>query len=390
MTIWTNEQRSAIDSRNSNLLVAAAAGSGKTAVLVERIIQLILKDRVDIDKLLIVTFTNAAAGEMRERIGDALLKEIDKRNENEEHLRRQVNLLNRASISTLHSFCIDVVRRFFHMINIDPNFRIGDTTETAIMKMEILEETFEDAYGSEDSQFLGLVERFGGNKEDVPLQDLVLKLYEFIQSKPYPLQWLREKAEDFNLKFEDYFSHPWFVNIRSQIQMQLSAAEELLIQAKKLCELPGGPGGYITAIGNDIGLVENLNQLLNYKLEGLYDALTGIKHKRLSRLSGETDETLTEEVKALRQQAKDIIKDIKDSIFVKSPEEYIHDLHELYPYMVYLYKLVCEYERRYQEKKLEKGIVDFNDLEHYALAILEDGEVAGEYKKKYAYIFVDE
>ena len=134
MERWTKEQKNAIEARNSNLLVAAAAGSGKTAVLVERIIQLIIKDGINIDKLLIVTFTNAAAGEMRERINLALLEEVEKSDNNKEHLRKQVNMLSRSSISTLHSFCIDVVRRYFHLINIDPKFRIGDMTEISILK----------------------------------------------------------------------------------------------------------------------------------------------------------------------------------------------------------------------------------------------------------------
>lgn len=153
MRQWTKEQQAAIDARGSNLLVAAAAGSGKTAVLVERIIQIILKDRIDIDKLLIVTFTNAAAGEMRERIAGAIMEEMEKKTDQEEHLRRQINLLNRASITTIHSFCIDVVRRHFHIIDVDPGFRIGDVTETSIMRLEALEELFEEEYKKEMKHF---------------------------------------------------------------------------------------------------------------------------------------------------------------------------------------------------------------------------------------------
>ncbi|HHY90883.1 MAG TPA: UvrD-helicase domain-containing protein, partial [Clostridiales bacterium] len=173
---WTKEQEDAIQARGCNLLVSAAAGSGKTAVLVERIKQIILKDGIDVDRLLIVTFTNAAAGEMRERIGATLLEELEKKGENEEYVRKQLNLLSHATISTLHSFCMEIVRRHFHLIDIDPNFRIADETEIAILKLEALEEVFEQKYKEADEAFFELVERFGGNREDIPLQELVLNL----------------------------------------------------------------------------------------------------------------------------------------------------------------------------------------------------------------------
>lgn len=390
MVMWTDDQKSAIDARGNNLLVAAAAGSGKTAVLVERIIRLIIKDQIDIDKLLIVTFTNAAAGEMRERIGAAILKELEKKNENEEHLRKQINLLNRASISTLHSFCIDVVRKYFHLIDIDPNFRIGDSTETSIMKMEVLEELFEREYEKEDENFLGLVERFGGNKEDTPLQDLTLKLYEFIQSQPYPKKWLRERVEDFNIDINGFKETNWYEIILRQIQIALIGANELFIEAKALCQKPNGPIGYVKAILDDIALTDSLVNLLGSGLDHFYHELKDVKHKRLGRVSKEVDEDLKEKVKGLRDQGKDIIKNIREDILTKSPEAYIQDLNELYPFMEYLYKLVSEFDDGYGEKKVDRGIVDFNDLEHYALAILENEQPAKEYKEKYEYIFVDE
>ncbi|MFW5648251.1 MAG: UvrD-helicase domain-containing protein, partial [Candidatus Alkaliphilus sp. MAG34] len=199
MKAWTEQQRAAIDARGCNLLVSAAAGTGKTAVLVERIIQIILKDKIDIDRLLIVTFTNAAAGEMRERIAAAIMREMDKKTDDGQHLRRQINLLNRALITTIHSFCMDVIRKHFHVIDVDPGFRIGDVTETGIFKLEALEELFEEEYERADDLFFQLVETFGGTKADRPLQDLVLKIYSFIQSQPYPDMWLREKVEDFAL-----------------------------------------------------------------------------------------------------------------------------------------------------------------------------------------------
>ena len=195
---WTDEQQAVIDSRNCNLLVAAAAGSGKTAVLVERIIQIItdIENPVDIDKLLVVTFTNAAASEMRERVGDAIAKALDKNPENS-HLQNQLVLLNRASITTIHSFCLDVIKSNFHKINIDPNFRIGDQTECSLLKQESIEEVFEEYYEAKDIGFLNLVESYAEKRGDKELQEIILSIYNFAMASPYPKKWLYDSVELF-------------------------------------------------------------------------------------------------------------------------------------------------------------------------------------------------
>ena len=175
---WTQEQQNVIDSRGGNLLVAAAAGSGKTAVLVERIIQMILNSdlKIDIDKLLVVTFTNAAASEMRERIGDAISKKLDE-NPEDEHLQDQLVLLNKASITTIHSFCLEVIKSNFHKINLDPNFRIGDETECSLMKLEAIDETFDILYEQNDEEFCYLVDCYAEKRGDSNLQNLILSIY---------------------------------------------------------------------------------------------------------------------------------------------------------------------------------------------------------------------
>jgi len=389
MRSWTKEQQAAIDARGSNLLVAAAAGSGKTAVLVERIIQIILKDRIDIDKLLIVTFTNAAAGEMRERIAGAIMEEMEKKTDQEEHLRRQISLLNRASITTIHSFCIDVVRRHFHIIDVDPGFRIGDVTETSIMRLEALDELFEEEYEEGDEVFLRLVEAFGGTKEDRPLQDLVLKVYGFIQSQPYPEVWLKEKVGDFALSIEGFNDSTWIKTIKGRIEILLRGAMDLLNDALTIAQDPCGPNVYEEAILSDLAQVSNLYDNLNLPITSFYDSLNNINHARL-KASKDSDPVLKEESKNLRDKAKDIIKEIRENIFTVSPEEYVEDLNKLHPLMDYLYKLVTGFTSIYAQKKADRGIVDFNDLEHYALRILANELVAKEYKARFEYIFVDE
>ena len=197
---WTQDQQKAIDIRYRNTLVSAAAGSGKTAVLVERIINIITDsdNPVDIDKLLIVTFTNAAAAEMRERIGEAINKKI-KENPNNRNLQTQLILLNKASISTLHSFCLNLIKNNFHQIDLEPSFRVGDTTELNLLKVEALEALMEAKYNEGSVAFLQLVESYCDNKTDKALSDIVLRLYNFAMSMANPEKWLREKAEDFNV-----------------------------------------------------------------------------------------------------------------------------------------------------------------------------------------------
>ena len=198
---WTNEQLSAIAQKGTNILVAAAAGSGKTTVLVERIIRKIINDNVDIDKILVVTFTNAAASEMRERVLNDIYKKIDE-NPEDERLQRQVTLLNKASICTIDSFCLDIVRNNFFEIDISQNFRIGDTTEIEILKQDVLEDLFEEKYEAEDKDFEKLINTYTSYKDDTPLKELILKIYTYIQSNPFPEKWLHEKIEMFNLSDE--------------------------------------------------------------------------------------------------------------------------------------------------------------------------------------------
>ena len=186
---WTKEQQDAIYEKGSNILVAAAAGSGKTAVLVERIINKIIKDKIDIDKLLVVTFTNAAASEMRERVLDAIYKKLEA-NPEDDDLQRQITLLNKASICTIDSFCLEVVRNnFYELDNISPNFRIADTAEIELLKQEVIEDIFEAKYEEENEDFTKLINTYTSYRDDTPLKELILKIYTYIQSNPFPEKW---------------------------------------------------------------------------------------------------------------------------------------------------------------------------------------------------------
>lgn len=391
MLAWTKEQEEAISARNNNLLITASAGSGKTAVLVERIIQLICRDSIDLDRLLIVTFTNAAAAEMRQRISAALLAELEKANHNKEHLRRQINLLSHSSISTLHAFCTEIVRKHFYLLEIDPNFRIGNTTETDLIKLELIEELFEEEYEKSSDYFLGLVEMFGASMNDLPFQDLFLSNYEFMQSQPYPLQWYKDCVEQFSLDEEGFARSPWVLALSLELQMQLQAAGDVFTQALQITEMAEGPGEYEAALLDDLQLIQQLRDTLQTGMADFHALIKNIKHKKLARISkhAEVDPSLQEKVKDLRDDGKKIVAAMRD-LMVRSPREYLEDLRQLYPFMNYLAGMLSNFSQRYQEKKAEKGILDFNDLEHMALRVLAQDAVAAEYRNHYLYIFVDE
>lgn len=391
MNKWTDEQAQAINSRGSNLLVAAAAGSGKTAVLVERVLRIISQDQVDIDRLLIVTFTNAAAAEMRERINNAILTEMQSaRPEKQAYLRRQLSLLNQASICTIHSFCQQVVRKYFYLLDIDPNFRIADTTECSLLKLEVLDELIEEEYEKADPHFIELVEMFGSGRTDLPFLNLILKIYEFIQNQPNPTCWLQEKTAAFNLTHDQFLNCGWMQEISQQISQNLRAAAILLQKALHTAEKPNGPTGYLKTINNDLQLLNQLQQAWEKGWNEFFGALHSFAFQRLSNAGKDVAPNLREQAKVWRNQAKKLIEKIKTDLLFKAPVKLWQESSDLYPYLQYLCKLVLDFNREYSINKAERNILDFNDLEHLTLDILKNPEAVSDYRERYVYIFIDE
>ena len=375
-TKWTNEQLQAIKTRRCNLLVAAAAGSGKTAVLVERIIRIITDEEnpVDIDKLLVVTFTSAAASEMRERIAAAISKALEK-SPNSKNLQRQLTLLSRANITTMHSFCLDVIKNYFYTIDLDPSFRIGDETEATLIKNEILEELFEEYYEEDNEEFKDLIEAYSGSKDDLKLKEMILSLYRFSMSGPWPEQWLVEKAEDFNIStIDDLDKSPWVKVLKDSLRVELEGFLNMYKKSINIINDTDGLEPYLEAFNSDYDYLERAYASLNENLNSIYIALNSITFIKLKTVKKNqvSDENAQNTVKSIRDSVKKKIKSLIESTFEFTPQEALDGIIGVYPFMKSLASVTLEFSKRFNEKKREKNILDFNDLEHLCLKILID------------------
>lgn len=375
-TKWTNEQLQAIETRRCNLLVAAAAGSGKTAVLVERIIRIITNEEnpVDIDKLLVVTFTSAAASEMRERIAAAISKALEK-TPNSKNLQRQLALLGRANITTMHSFCLDVIKNYFYTIDLDPSFRIGDETEATLMKNEIIEELFEEYYEEDNEEFKELIEAYSGAKDDEKLKEMILSLYRFSMSGPWPGKWLIEKAEAFNITtLEELDKSEWVKVLKDSLRVELNGFLNMYKKAIEIIKDTDGLEPYLDAFNSDYGYLERAYESLNGSLNDIYIALNSISFIKLKTVKKNqvSDENAQNSVKGIRDSVKKKIKSLIENTFEFTPQEALEGIMEVYPFMKTLATVTLEFSKRFDEKKREKNILDFNDLEHLCLKILID------------------
>ena len=388
---WTNEQLQAIQEKNSNILVAAAAGSGKTAVLVERIIHKIIDEQMDIDKILVVTFTNAAASEMRERILEAIYKKLEENPENV-HLQRQIILLNKASICTIHSFCLDVIHNHFYEIDLPSNFKIADTAEIDLLKQEVLDDLFEQKYTENDKNFIELLENYTNYRGDEALQELVLKIYKFIQSSPFPIKWLQEKLELLKIEDKDISQTIWGKLIIQTVDDDIQESiMQLEVTKSKMALYPEMTKFYQT-ISEDIINLQDL-QKYNYWDE-LYIKLLNFNFSKWP-VDKKVINDLKEDSKEIRDKVKKHIKEKTAKLLSCSQEQAVKDLKIITPILEKLSNLVTEFTKNFAEKKKEKNCIDFNDIEHFALKILLDEnnnptEVAKKYKEKFEEIAIDE
>lgn len=399
MIDWTTEQKKVINLKNKNILVAAAAGSGKTAVLVERIIKLITDstNKIDIDHLLIVTFTNAAAAEMRERISQAIENELLNQPDNS-HLQKQQTLIHSANITTIHSFCLNVIRNNFNSIDLDPSFRIADETELKLLKSDTIAELLEKHYIQGKDSFYDFIESYSSSKSDKAIEDLILQLYNFSQSYPYSKDWLNSLRKSFDIhtqeELEDTDCIKFIINYIKQIVLEV---DYLIDEAITICNEAEGPYIYLDALNDDKILIRKLKQANTYKQYS--EILTKFKWSSLSsKRAKDISKQSRETVKAIRAEIKSNIDNIRKNYFFQSITPMIEDIKNSKPIINVLIDLVIEFSDLYSEAKMSKNILDFNDLEHKALDILIDKNnntytptaVAKELSQYYNEIIIDE
>lgn len=398
---WTEEQQKVIRLRNRNILVSAAAGSGKTAVLVERIIRMLTDsdNPVDVDQLLIVTFTEAAAAEMKERIREAIEKELEERPE-DVHLQHQATLIHSAQITTIHSFCLSVIREHFHVIDMDPGFRIAEEGELKLLKQDVLEELLEACYADGKKEFLEFVEKAGSGRDDRKLEELVLQLYEYSRSYPQPDKWLSECAQMYRPSAgppEDGKEPAYFTKAMEQVKQYAADLQELLAQGIRVCEEPDGPYMYADMLVSDREMLSEITSASTFA--EIYPKVSGLKWKRLSaKKDASVSAEKREQVKALRDQVKKLMKDLNGTYFYQEPEEMLGDMADSYETMTVFTGLVQQFADAFAEKKKSKNMIDFSDMEQFALQILteeQEGRLvpslsAREYQEQFAEVMIDE
>ncbi len=391
---FTGEQRNFIEDRGHNILVSAAAGSGKTAVIVERALDLIINEGYDVTELLLVTFTRAAAAEMRDRIREALSDRLlseETAEEKREHLMKQMTLIFSADITTIDSFCLNLVREHFNICRIDPSFRVADEGELKLIAEEVMEALLEEKYETGGGSFYRFVDDVSTGRDDSAVADAIRSVYGFAQARPDPAGYIAAMTKEYDVDDEAALEDTVFIRGLLDIAAERTElALKILRRAEKICEEPAGPYTYAETIADDIKITEGLRDMNTY--DGMRSALQGISFKALSRRSDPSiDPELKEQVKELRGRARKIINDvlIKD-LFAKSGEDIIYEMRMCLPEVKELSALTLEYSDRFSAAKRERGVADFSDLEHMALEILRDDETREMISRRYKELIIDE
>lgn len=400
---FTDDQWKAIWATGKDVLVSAAAGSGKTKVLITRMIEKVLNEKnpIDVDELLVVTFTNAAAAEMRHRMAQALEEAIAAKPDSI-HLRRQLSLLNKAQISTLHSFCLNVVRQYAYLLDIDPGFRIADTTEAALLRDDTVGEVLEDAYNAEDPEAMyRLADSFTSDRNDQSIETLIDRLYDYSRVHPSPERWLRMLPMEYEIGEDAVIDELDFIGpLKTAIRHTLEEAIALTADMKRTAEMPEGPESLIPTAEADLQwLLEAKRRIEEGSWEETYTFFGSLKWVKAGTIRKDScDEELAKRAKGLRDSVKKIVNTLKESYFTRTPARLLDEIRFMAPMMHTLVGLVIDFGERYSKVKMEKGLVDFSDLEHFALKILAvetegqlaPSDIAVDYLNRFSEVLVDE
>lgn len=383
----STEQTRAIKEQGVNLLVSAAAGSGKTYTLVERIVENIIAGTYDIDEVLVVTFTNAAAAEMRERIEKRITAQLSKT----PGLERQIALLPNASISTIHVFCLSLIRQHFAALDIDPSFRVASEQEMGLLGQRVMEELFEACYEAGDEEFLRFAAQYGSDRGDEKLHMMIRRLYDFARSQPDPEAWLEKQPTMFDLAAGRSMEElPWYQEIWEEIARTLTQAAQ---GAKRLLQQTEAAGAeaLVSAIASDAEQIASLQTILN---EGdwaaLLAAVRDVTYQRQPRAQ-EIDKGFKDFVSTRRKsEIKDRLTYLKDTYFCEEAATLLSDLRACRAPAAVMCRLAAEFGVKFWQAKRKKRLVDFNDLEHLALRLLAREEVAQEMRSRYREVMIDE
>ena len=389
---WTNEQKQAIEKHGSNLLVSAGAGSGKTTILIARIINKIINEKINVDDLLVVTFTDAAQSEMKDRLINSLYEEAEKK-PHDVNLRKQIGLVSSAHISTIHSFCLDVIRNNFYETNLSANFRVADTNEIEIIKQEVMEDVFENKYEEGNESFIRLLNLYTTYKDDQPLKDLIFNLHNFLSGIPNPRKWIETEVNEYNTTETDFFNTKWGKVIKENVQKLVYDEIKKLEKAKTLLE------NNVNLIDNFNVIVEDLANLQSLDFSSYDNILNKVSNKEWAkwpsknRKLDETDKELKDEAKSIRDSVSKEFKNNIQKIFYMSSSEIMQDINKMYPVLKDIMELEALFESEFQKRKLEKNIIDYSDIEHitYKLLVGENGEKT-HIAEKYSFneIMIDE
>jgi ATP-dependent helicase/nuclease subunit A len=400
---WTDAQWRSIFAEGRDILVSAAAGSGKTAVLIERLIQKMIRQTnpVDVDELLVVTFTNASAAEMRHRMAEALEKELVK-DPTSSHLRRQLSLLNKAQISTLHSFCLSIVKQYAYVLDLDPGFRLANEAEAALIRDDVLADVLETAYKADNpEEIYRLVDSFTTDRDDQLIETLVEKLHGAASVHPEPKKWLLSIPVGYDVPSDMQIDELPFIDaLKLTIQHTLEEAYAMTEEMRQFALQPAGPAPYGTTVEQDQLLIaEGIRRISTQSWQSTFDYFQSIKFATAARIPKETfDEELIQKAKDKRDQLKKRVNGIKDAYFTRTPARLLDEMRLMHPMLKTLVDLTLIYGEQYRLAKSERGLVDFSDLEHFALQILtteENGQlipsnIAEDVMAQYKEVLVDE
>lgn len=400
---WTEAQAHTIESRGKNILVSAAAGSGKTAVLIERIKQLILRDKIDVDRFLITTFTNAASQEMRERLEQAIRKEMEHPDADRAFLKRQLDLMYKANIGTFHNFALEVMHRYFYLTELEPGFVIGDEIQVSILKKESMDALFEARFEEDFDRFKAFLRKYSGDRNENRLKDSMRSLYDELRSVPDYFEWAK-KSTGWFCKDDALISTGIAGFLRQAFSGGMKRAIRYYEEAAELLENGGvevlavkarEDAEKLYAIEEEMGIDTKQSSAWQEDLDLLFrtgEMLGDLKFNTMRATRDEKDdyEAVKETVSALRKKGKKEIDDLRKKYFSRSRNEAEDELKLLYEDTAYLIELLEEFEQIFREKKQEKNMVDFDDVMHYASQILDDPMAAQEYREKFVYIFIDE